>query len=345
MLSSKQQTRIDLILDLIIENYLNEGSPVSSKFVASELNITASPATVRNDMCLLEKQGFLYAPHTSAGRLPTQTALRKFVDSILTSNQSSQAIVPRVTASLGSNSSPERICEKAAKLLSDMTSSAAVVVISKADDTVIRQIELVRLADKRVLVALIDEHDVVQNRVVELSNEVSEEVVSQTLQLLNMALSGHSLSEGAERLPYFIKPTDKEVFDFVKETLFSGKVETNQQQVFSAGEISLLNTEISQDTETLKQVITSFNELTPLLPCFHLAEREGEIKVFIGEEMGNPLFEGCTLVVSPFNQKGKTSGYMAIMGPKRMDYSSIIPAVKISANILTSALNRDFQTP
>jgi heat-inducible transcriptional repressor len=338
-------TRIELILNLIIEHYLAEGAPISSKFIASELTVSASPATVRNDMCQLEKQGLIYAPYTSAGRLPTEKALRKFVDGILKSNSNSLSVVPKIIASLGTANTPERICEKTAKLLADMTSCAALVVISKADDLVIRQVELVRLADRRVLVALIDEHDTVQNRVVELKNEVSDHVIAQTLQLLNMALSGHSLKEGAERLPYFIKPTDVEVFEFVKETLFSGDVETQREQIFSAGEISLLNTEISDDTDTLKQLITSFSDLSPLLPCFNQSLRENIMKVFIGEEMGVPLFDGCTLVVSPFNEAGKTSGYVAVMGPKRMDYSSVLPAVKISANILTSALNRDFQSP
>jgi heat-inducible transcriptional repressor len=335
-----KHSRTELIFNLIIEQYLACGTPVSSKFIAQEGAIEASPATVRNDMCMLEKSGMIYSPHTSAGRIPTNRGLRHFVDGILSCTESKHNGLQKLSASLGQADNAEAIGEKAAKLIADMTSLTGLVVMPKVNNVVIRQLELVPLADRRLLCVLIDEHDHIQNRVVELDEPVSEAVLQQTLQLLNTALSGFSMSEGAERLPYFIKQSDPEVYALVKKALFGEQVVANEQDVFTSEAIRLVHPEISSDTKVLKQIVRSFGDLTALMPMLQSCQLEDEVKVFIGEEINNELFDKCSLVVKPFCNKGEFAGYVAVIGPVRMDYASVITAVDITANIVSSALNR-----
>ena len=340
-MSKTKSNRTELIFNLIVEQYLAQGTPVSSKFIAAEQSIEASPATVRNDMCMLERNGLIYSPHTSAGRIPSHQGLRHYVDSILACTANKENMLQTLSSSLGHANDPEAIGEKASKLVADMTSLTGLVVMPKVTNVVIRQLELVRLADRRLLCVLIDEHDHIQNRVVELDEPVSEQVLQQTLQLLNTALSGFSMSEGAERLPYFIKQSDPEVYALVKKALFGEQVIANEQNVFTAEEIRLVHPEISSDTKVLKQLVRSFGDLTALLPAINTCQAADKIRVFIGDDLNNELFANCSLVVKAFCNNNEFAGYVAAIGPIRMDYAAVIQSVDITANIISSALNRD----
>lgn len=341
VMSKTKSNRTELIFNLITEQYLAQGAPVSSKFIASAQAIAASPATVRNDMCMLEREGFIYSPHTSAGRIPTQQGLKHYVNGLLACTENKHNMLQTLSASLGHTDNPELVGEKAAKLVADMTSLTGLVVMPKVTNVVIRQLELVRLADRRLLCVLIDEHDHIQNRVVELDEPVSEQVLQQTLQLLNTALSGFSMSEGAERLPYFIKQSDPEVYALVKKALFGEQVVANEQNVFTSEEIRLVHPEISSDTKVLKQLVRSFGDLTALLPAINTCQAADKIRVFIGDDLNNELFANCSLVVKAFCNNNEFAGYVAAIGPIRMDYASVIQSVDITANIISSALNRE----
>ncbi len=329
----------------MIKNYLKCGSPISSKAISCSDEINASSATIRNEMVALEKQGFIFSPHTSAGRIPSQQGLRHYVDRLLANNQLKSNMIQKLSASLGYSSNPEIICAKASKLIADMTQLTGLVVMPQSNDAVIRQLELVRLADRRLLCVLIDEHDHVQNRVVDLLQPVSEPVLQQTLQLLNIALAGFTMAEGAERLPYLIKQSDAEVFELVKQTLFGETVVTNEQLIYISGQTRLLNNEISNDTDTLRKLLKAFDNVSSLNPIFNKSKNNQGVSVFIGDEIGAELFSNCSVVVKPLIKDNRVVGYISVVGSVRMDYAAVISAVDVTANILSSALNREFQSP
>lgn len=338
-------TRCEIILNLVIKNYLKCGSPISSKAISSLDEISASSATIRNEMVALEKQGLIFSPHTSAGRIPSREGLRHFVDHLLANNQCKPNMMQKLSSSLGNSSNPEIICAKASKLLADMTQLTGLVVMPQSNDVIIRQLELVRLADRRLLCILIDEHDQVQNRVVELSQPVSDPVLQETLQLLNIALAGFTMAEGAERLPYLIKQMDVAVFELVKQTLFGDKLVANELLIYSSGETRLLNNEISNDTDTLRKLLKSFEDVSALNQIFTKSKNNNCVSVYIGEEIGVELFSNCSVVVKPLFKDNRVVGYISVVGSIRMDYASVISAVDVTANILSSALNREFQSP
>ena len=337
--------RCEVILNLVIKNYLKCGSPISSKAISSSEEVSASSATIRNEMVALEKKGLIFSPHTSAGRIPSREGLRHYVDNLLATNLCKPNMMQKLSASLGYSANPEVVCAKASKLLADMTRLTGLVVMPQSNDAIIRQLELVRLADSRLLCVLIDEHDQVQNRVVELTQPVTDAVLQQTLQLLNTALAGHTMAEGAERLPYFIKQTDVAVFELVKQTLFGDEVVANEQLVYASGETRLLNNEISNDTDTLRKLLKSFENVSVLHQVFNKSKNSPCVSVFIGEEIGVELFSNCSIVVKPLIKDNRVVGYISVVGSIRMDYASVISAVDVTANILSSALNREFQSP
>ena len=340
MLKTNKNQRADLVLNLIIEHYLRQGTPIPSKQIATAPEIGASPATVRNVMCALESQGLIYSPHTSAGRIPTVQGLRAFVNGLLNCKQSRSNSLQQLTTSLSKSVTPEDMCKKASQLIADMTRMTGLVVMPKTNDVVIRQLELVRLADRRLLCVLIDEHDQVQNRVVDLERPVSELVLQQTLQLLNTALAGFTLDEGGERLGFALKHVEPEVSNLVRLALFGDTLERNEQVVFASGETRLLTSDISDDTATLRRLLKFFEDISPLNHLFGKCSQDNDVKVFIGKETGVEAFENCSLVTKAFCKDGKPAGVIAVVGPIRMDYQTVISSVDMTANILSSALNR-----
>lgn len=332
--------RSGLVLQLIIEHYLRQGQPIASKIIADNPIVGASPATVRNVMCALEQEGLIYSPHTSAGRIPTTKGLRCFIDGLLGQIPVQQNKLQQLTNSLSKSQTSEEMCQKASQLIADMTRMTGLVVMPKPQDMVIRQLELVRLADRRLLCVLIDEHDQVQNRVVDLEYGVEEKVLQQTLQLLNTALAGFSFEEGIERLAFALKQVDAQVADLVKLALFGETVEFNEQIVFASGETRLLNADISNDITTLRRLMRFFEDVTPINHLFTQARQADRVHVFIGKETGVSAFEHCAIVMKPFYRQNKVCGVIAVVGPVRMDYQTVISAVDMTGNILSSALNR-----
>lgn len=342
MQKNNKKQRADVVLNLIIEHYLAEGTPIASKCIADDPKVGASSATVRNVMGQLEKDGFIYSPHTSAGRIPSRKGIRNYVDQLLEDLCHQDKSLPQLSAQLLQAETPQGMCQNASKLMADMTKLTAVVVMPKSADYVIRQLELVRLADKRLLCVLIDEHDQVQNRLVELKRPVSDGVIQQTLLVLNTALAGFKLDEGRERLMYQIKHMDEEVQDLIRLALFGDTVEINEQMVFASGETRLINTEISHDVQKLRQLLRAFEDGAIVNQSLARCHMDDCISVLLADEIQVEELDNCALVAKPFFRGDRPAGALAVFGPMRMDYSAAISAVEMTANILTSALNRQF---
>lgn len=339
MTKSCRSQRSGVVFNIIMDHYLSEGTPIASKVIANDPVVGASSATVRNVMCALEQEGLIYSPHTSAGRIPTAQGLRLFVDELLCKNEPKELALQQLTTNLSRTVRPEDMCQKASQLIADMTRLTGLVVMPKTHDAVIRQLELVRLADRRLLCVLIDEHDQVQNRVIELVTPVTDMLLNQTLQLLNTALAGHTLTEGGERLAFALKNVDVEISNLVKQALFGDTIELNEQLVFATGETRLLTSEISDNTAELRKIMKFFDDVTPLNHIFGQCKQSQQVQVYIGEETGIEAFKNCAIVSKAFYKDGRAAGVIAVLGPIRMDYETVISSVDMTANILSSALN------
>ncbi len=340
MTKLNKNQRTEAVFQLVIESYLKLGVPISSKFIVAESAINASPATIRNVMMGLEQDGLIFSPHTSAGRVPTTKGLRRYVNQLLLIEANENSQVQQLTTSLSLAANPQDMCNRAAKILADMTRLTGLVAMPKTNNIVLRQLELVRLADKRILCVLIDQNDEVQNRVVDLTVPVTDEVLQQTVHMLNSALAGFSLDEGRERLVYFLKSANEDVQNLVQEALFGDAVALNEQTLFRAGETRLLNDEIATDTKSLQKVLKAVEDIQPLQSLFSSCCASNNVQVFIGEEIGLEALKNCSVIAKSFYKDKHIAGVMAVVGPKRMDYQSVINAVDLSTNILSSALNR-----
>jgi heat-inducible transcriptional repressor len=335
--------RSEILLKTLIEQYIEGGQPVGSKQLAEKSGLSLSAATIRNIMAELEGHGLIHAPHVSAGRVPTQSGYRMFVDSLI----KIKPVTPMITREFADNFSGEvdvdTLVHSASTLLSEVTRFAGVVMVTQNDQDVFRQIEFLNLGNRRLLVILVSQDGRVQNRVittdreytpselVEAANYFNETFATQTLDRVKMMLL-HGMEKDTGEMNRVIQ----EAIDLARK-VFSDTEEEKDLRV--SGEEKLIDVPDLSDNETLRKLFNSFKTKQDLLDLLERSLGVEGIKIFIGEESGYEAFADCSLVTAPFTREGVRVGTLGVVGPTRMDYEGIIPIVDITARLLSNALS------
>src|SRR5215813_2534093 len=298
------------IFKRIVEAYLATGEPVGSRNLSRVLPMTLSPASVRNVMSDLEGLGLIYAPHTSAGRLPTHSGLRLFIDGLLeigdiTEEERSQ-IESRIVGS-GRRRALEELLGDAGELLSGLSGCAGVVLVDKQSKK-LKQIEFVNLGQGRALAVLVAEDGDVENRIVTLPDNLPLSSLHEASNYINARISGLTLAEARIRIEREIEARRAQLDELTARVVTEGLATW------------------SGDGDEPK---------TDLIQLLGLAERGEGVRIFIGAE--NKLFSlsGSALIVSPFEDtEKKIVGVLGVIGPTRLNYARIIPMVDYTARLL-----------
>ncbi len=310
----------------IVESYLATGEPVGSRNLARIIPMTLSPASVRNVMADLEQLGLVYAPHTSAGRLPTERGLRFFVDALMqvgdVTERDRQAIEAQVAAA-GTSKSVDAVLTEASGLLSGLTRAAGVVLAVKSN-TRLKHIEFVRLEPERALVVLVAEDGQVENRVVNLPPGLPSSALSEATNFLNARIRGRTLAEARVEL---------------ERALEAGKAELDQltQRIVAAGLASWSGG--VEDLERVRLLFDDLEEKRGVADLLGRAEQADGMRIFIGSE--NKLFSlsGSSTIVSPYRDgQGRIVGVLGVIGPTRLNYARIIPMVDYTAKVVSKVL-------
>jgi len=329
----------------IVEGYVAEGGPVGSRTLSRRLKMPISPATVRNVMADLEDMGLLYAPHTSAGRLPTDAGLRLFVDGLLEigdlSSEDRENIEARCVTH-GTNLN-EALGE-ATSLLSGLAQCAGLVVAPKTARP-LKHIEFVNLGDGRVLAVLVTDDGFVENRIIDMPAGAPPSALVQAGNYLNARLAGKTIDGARKAVGQEIEQRRAEIDQITGNLIDAGLAawsgngsnsERSGGTLIVKGQSRLLD-EVSavQDLERVRglfQALETEELLVKLLDVTDIAEG---VQIFIGAE--NTLFDqaGCSLVVAPFRGESQTIvGAIGVIGPTRLNYARIIPMVDYTAKVI-----------
>ena len=325
----------------IVDAYVTTGEPVGSRTIARRLGQTVSPATVRNVMAQLEGQGLLYAPHTSAGRIPTEAGLRLFVHGLLEIGALSEdergTIESRCAAS--GRSLPEVLGE-ASRLLSGLSSCAGLVVAPKTDRP-LRHIEFVNLGQGRALVVLVTEDGLVENRVIEVPLGVPAATLAMATNFLTARLVGRTLEDARRDVVLEIEEQRSELDELSSKVVGAGLATwagggRSTGQLIVRGQAKLLDdvTALS-DLERIRALFDVLETREAMATLLEETGRGAGVQIFIGSE--NPLFQhsGCSMVVSPYmNSKEQIIGAIGVIGPTRINYAHIIPLVDYTAKVI-----------
>ena len=336
------------IFRMIVDSYLRDGEPVGSRNLSRLLPLTLSPATIRNVMSDLEHLGLVYAPHISAGRLPTQRGLRFFVDAFMEigdlSDDERRSIEAQVKAS-GNSASLEHMLTEASQMLSGMSRGAGVVVAGK-NEVPLKHIEFIQLEPSKALTVLVSQNGDVENRIVELPAGTTASQLQEASNFLNAHIHGRTLAEAKADIGK-LKDETKTALDSLSQALvekglavWAGSEGGLPARLIVRGRANLLENVTAQaDIELLKHLFEDLENQEGVMQLLDLAEQGSGVRIFIGSE--NKLFSlsGSSLVVAPYRDKdSRVIGALGVIGPTRLNYARIVPMVDYTAQMVSRML-------
>lgn len=339
---SKVSERAQHFLKVLIERYIRDGQPVGSRTLAKDAGLELSPATIRNVMADLEDLGLVASPHTSAGRIPTVTGFRMFIDSLLTVQDLKAREVDRIRANLKGAGDSTEILASASQLLSGVTQMAGVVTVPKRERTIFRQIEFLPLSNHRVLAILITEDGDVNNRILHTHRDFSRAELDQAANFLTHSFSGEDMQTVRHRVLAELNEA-REHFDqrMAQALQMAGEVvdaSESREDCVIAGQTNLMEFSDLSSLGQLRKLFDAFAEKREILHLLDQFQHADGVQIYIGDESGYQLLNGCSVVTAPYHVDGKVVGMLGVIGPTRMHYERVIPLVDVTAKILGAAL-------
>ena len=331
----------------IVESYLATGEPVGSRNLSRILPMPLSPASVRNVMSDLEQLGLVYAPHTSAGRLPTEMGLRFFVDALmqigdLTENDR-KAIEAQVAGS-GQSKSLEAVLTEASGLLSGLSRAAGIVLTAKSNPR-LKHIEFVRLEPERAMVILVGEDGQVENRVLNVPIGLPTSALTEAANFLNARIRGHTLDEVKGEVERTLKESEAQLDQLTGKIVAEGLAswsggESDERKLIVRGQAHLLDDlKAVADLERVRLLFDDLETRREVIDLLGRAEQAEGVRVFIGSE--NKLFSlsGSSTIVAPYHDaSGHIVGVLGVIGPTRLNYARIVPMVDYTAKVVSKLL-------
>ncbi len=332
----------------IVDNYLETGDPTGSRSLSRQLSIALSPATVRNVMSDLETLGLLYAPHVSAGRLPTDLGLRFFVDSFLeTGNLSSderRSIESQVKAA-SNEKTFDNVLTEASQLLSGLSRTAGLVVTTKADLR-LKHIEFIRLEPTKALVVIVGDNGSVENRIISLPVGTTASSLIEAGNFINAKIAGKTLGEARESLESLRDDTRRELDALAAKMVdagiatWAGTSGGEPGQLIISGHANLLgDLAAADDLDRIRQLFGELEAKENFMKLLELAEEGDGVRIFIGSESKLFSLSGSSVIVAPYrNNDQKVVGALGIIGPTRLNYARIVPMVDYTAKLISRIL-------
>jgi heat-inducible transcriptional repressor len=333
------------LLRTLISQYLADGEPVGSRTLSRSSGLDVSPATIRNIMADLEDAGLVVSPHTSAGRVPTPRGLRLFVDSLIELQPLTQEEIAKLQRELppGPGSTLD-LLGNASDLLSAITRFAGVVTVPRQVDFPLRHIDFVPLPEAQVLVILVFTDNQVQNRVVQLAKPLLGSELEQAANYLNSQYAGLRVSDIRTRLLAELNAAGSELNRLLSSTMelatASFAPQAGGSDVLVSGQTNLMGYAELANLQRLRELFDAFQQKNELLQLMEVCAHAPGVQLFIGEESGFTVLDGCSVVTASYGAQGQVLGAIGVIGPTRMAYERVIPVVQATAGLLSDALNR-----
>ncbi|MGZ5026028.1 MAG: heat-inducible transcriptional repressor HrcA [Methylobacter sp.] len=337
------------LLKTLVERYISDGQPVGSRALSKDSDLNLSPATIRNVMADLEDLGLVHSPHTSAGRVPTVSGYRLFVDSLLTVKPLESEDLTRLHQGLALSEDTNDVIGVASRLLAELTQMAGVVTLPKRELVCLRHIEFLSLSHTRVLVIFVTNEQEVHNKIINTSKVFSPAELQQAANYLNSIYSGRSLDAVRKAVLKELQDDQERMnqgmLDAVKMAQLAFDQDNKKDDYVLAGETNLMGFSELSDMERLRNLFEAFSQKQGVIHLLDQCMKADGVQIFIGEESGYRAFDHCSLVTSSYSVSDEVVGVLGVIGPTRMAYERIIPFVDVTAKLLGAALNPKSTTP
>src|SRR6185369_15937741 len=327
--------RMRSIFGLVVEAYLERGHPVGSKALAGTISL--SPASIRGVMQELEERGLLTHPHTSAGRIPTDSGLRLFVDGIM---QASAPDPREIERQIVRDQPIEDALAAASAALSGLSQAAGVVLAPK-QELRLRQLNFVPLSDTRALAILVGADGSVENRVVSLDGATNAAALTEVSNFINARLAGMTLAEAEARLRAEIRERKEAIDEAAAELVASGLAAWSQDHarrpvLIVRGHANLIDASAAEDLDRVKQLLDELEEAQEIARLLEGARDAPGCRIFIGSENRMFALSGSSVIAAPYHgSHGQVVGVVGVIGPTRLNYARVVPMVDFTAKALT----------
>jgi len=329
------------VFRVVVESYLRSGTPIGSRTISQLSGLNLSPASIRNVMQDLEEAGLLAAPHISAGRMPTETGLRLFVDGMMQTDEPSDAERAAIERGVGQGGGPiEEALAAASAVLSGLSACAGLVLVPK-QEPILRQFGFVPLTHDQALAVLVGADGTVENRVVALPPGTSPSALIEAANYISAELAGLTLSQAQARLGAEIglgrAQLDRVSRDLVERGLAVWSVDGAARPVLIVrGQANLIDPAAAEDLERVRQLLDELEGKEEIARLLDGARNGSATKIFIGSE--NKLFSlsGSSIIAAPYRaREGRVVGVVGVIGPTRLNYARVVPMVDFTAHALS----------
>lgn len=337
--------RAQCLLKALIHCYVQEGVPVGSKTLAETTGLNISTATIRNVMANLDSMGLVSAPHTSAGRVPTNRGFRMYVDTMLEYRPVENAITQKLRQQLHADQDKDILINTANNMLSEITQMAGVITIPKAGVLNLRRIEFLPLPDHKILAILVVNEKDVQNRIIHVERDYTQDELIRVSNYLNQHFMGQDIFRIRKMLVEELQNARAEVDQMMAAAVELANQALKPSEVTEPyrvhGEANLIRFNESDNASQLQQLFQAFQNKRDMLGLLDRCIQADDTQVFIGSEVGLEGLDDFTVISAPYGTGGSTLGVLGVIGPTRMEYGKIISTVDITARLLSLALGQD----
>lgn len=323
----------------VVEGYIDSGQPVGSKTLASDGTLNLSPASIRSVLADLETAGLLAAPHTSAGRMPTDAGLRIFVDGMMRVAEPTMQERAAIEARLAEAGPVEAALQQASAILSDLSGAAGMVMVAPREAR-LAQFSMVDLGQGRALAVLVGEDGSVENRVLELGASAASGALDRASNYINARLAGRTLAEAAQAMQREIAAGQSQLDDASRDLVERGLAVWSTDAaarpvLIVRGAANLLDESALGDIERVRMLLEDLENKQSVAELLDSAREAEATRIFIGSE--NRLFalSGSSVIASPYrDREGRVVGVLGVIGPTRLNYARVVPMVDLTARSL-----------
>ncbi|HEY2383115.1 MAG TPA: heat-inducible transcriptional repressor HrcA [Terriglobia bacterium] len=333
------------ILRLIIRAYVTSGEPVGSRTLAKSMDWKFSPATIRNIMADLEEEGYLAQPHTSAGRIPSEKGYRFYVDHLPDSGRISKSDERYISRMLAESDSPEDVMSRASMVLSTISKNVGIVIAPPMGATILKHIEFLDLSDGKILVLFVSTSGLVQRKLIRVGERYTQEELDKAGRYLVEKFSGKTLTDIRNELLRMMQ-AERSIFDRMLSLLQTWGETLNEpasaESIYVQGATNMINQPEFADVERMRMLFQMFEEKGRLVQilneCIASNPPEG-VKIAIGSELGVPDMRDFTLITASYASADRTTGFLGIIGPTRMQYERGISIVEYLGRLVGEMIN------
>jgi heat-inducible transcriptional repressor len=333
------------ILKLIIRSYVNSGEPVGSRTLAKSMDWRLSPATIRNIMADLEEEGYLEQPHTSAGRVPSDRGYRFYVDHLADSGKVSKSDERYINRLLAESDTPEELMSSASLILSTISKNVGVVIAPPMGATILKHIEFVDLNDGKILVVFVSKAGLLQRKLIRVGERYTQEELDKAGRYLVEKFSGKTLTEIRNellRLMQFERSLFDRMFALLRTWGETLQEEAGSDSIYVQGTANILNQPEFADVERMRMLFQMFEEKGRLVKILNECisnSAQDRVTIGIGSELSVPDMRDFTLIASSYASSDRTTGFLGIIGPTRMEYERGISVVSYLGRRVSEMIN------